>query len=210
MPELPDLEVVIEVLRPRLIGQQIMAIEVAAPASLPRSHRRMASTRCSWAPLCRICAGAANSSSSSSIPRALLVINPMLAGRLHYCEPTTRRSKRTYLVLGWSTGMDLALCRPQSHGEDLPNAGAGRRSHPGRAWPRRAVARVDARPVPGAPAPASRRDQRHSHQSPLRGRHRQRLRGRNTLPRRHLPLPQAPFPLPGGDREPSTTPCATC
>ena len=27
MPELPDLEVVIEVLRPRLIGQQIMAIE---------------------------------------------------------------------------------------------------------------------------------------------------------------------------------------
>ena len=50
-------------------------------------------------------------------PARLLVINPMLAGRLHYCDPKTRRSKRTYLVLGWSTGMDLRYVDPKAMGK---------------------------------------------------------------------------------------------
>ena len=116
MPELPDLEVIVEFLRPRLVGQTVDEVE------LPRLL------------VFRDLTGAGLGStlpgkSLSAIWRrgkflilefgegVLLAINPMLVGRLHYCDPKARRNARTYLILRWSNGMELRYVDTKAMGK---------------------------------------------------------------------------------------------
>jgi formamidopyrimidine-DNA glycosylase len=106
MPELPDLEVIREVLAPRLAGAGIVAAAVRRPLLLrnllggePAEHlvgRRFAGVRRRGKFLLL-----------ELDDGATLAINPMLAGRLRYGPPLVRDRARDALVLRLSDGQEL-------------------------------------------------------------------------------------------------------
>ncbi|MGB3905359.1 MAG: DNA-formamidopyrimidine glycosylase family protein [Anaerolineae bacterium] len=116
MPELPDLEVIKEYLQGVLPGERVEAVEVLRPLVV----RNLISEDF---------VDTLTGNEISAVRRrgkfllldletgAKLVINPMLAGRLHYCEPDERRQKRTFLILRLSTGMDLRYVDAKAMGK---------------------------------------------------------------------------------------------
>jgi formamidopyrimidine-DNA glycosylase len=116
MPELPDLEAIIDVLRPRLIQHQIVEIELPRPLvfrDLTGAGLEASLVGATLSDLRR----RGKFLIFDFGPGRLLVINPMLAGRLHYVEPAERRSTRTYLILRWSHGMHLRYVDPKAMGK---------------------------------------------------------------------------------------------
>jgi len=116
MPELPDLEVIKEYLQGVLPGERVEAVEVLRPLVV----RNLISEDF---------VDTLTGNEISAVRRrgkfllldletgSKLVINPMLAGRLHYCEPNERRQKRTFLILRLSTGMDLRYVDAKAMGK---------------------------------------------------------------------------------------------
>lgn len=106
MPELPDLEVIKEVLQPRLVGQMIIKAEELRPLIVRDLTGKGL-------------AGVAGRSISSVWRRGkflildldpspgYLVLNPMLAGRLHYLAAGKRRPGYAAAVLRLAGGQEL-------------------------------------------------------------------------------------------------------
>lgn len=116
MPELPDLEVVKEYLHDRLPGQRIEMVELLKPivvrdlvsedliSSLVGKEFTTVGRRGKFL-LLALHGG------------EKLVINPMLAGRLQYCQRSERRRVKTFLILRLSGGMDLRYVDDKAMGK---------------------------------------------------------------------------------------------
>lgn len=116
MPELPDLEVVKELLQDVLPGQRIEAVEVLVPlvvrnlapgdfdSALQGGEFQIVRRRGKFLFL-------------DLVNGDKLVVNPMLAGRVQYCAPDQRRLRKTVLVLGLSGGMELRYVDAKSMGK---------------------------------------------------------------------------------------------
>ena len=116
MPELPDLEVVREYLHDCLQGQRIEVVELLRPivvrnliaddlvSSLVGREFSAVGRRGKFL-LLHLEGG------------EKLAINPMLAGRLHYCERNERRRTKTFLILHLSSGMDLRYVDDKAMGK---------------------------------------------------------------------------------------------
>jgi len=105
MPEAPELEVIVEFLRDRVIGTGVTSATVIKPSVLRSLHGDMGLD--------------APGRSITVVQRRgkfvllslsgdrLLAINPMLTGALQYCSPADRLFKRTCIVLSLSNGCEL-------------------------------------------------------------------------------------------------------
>jgi formamidopyrimidine-DNA glycosylase len=121
MPELPDLTVLREILRPRLVGASIVEAEVRRPIPVRnllggdvREHlvgRRFCEVgRRGKFLLMPLDGGPSDEGFTSVIPsdeEITLVINPMLAGRIRHGAPLGRHRKRDVLVLDLDDGTEL-------------------------------------------------------------------------------------------------------
>jgi formamidopyrimidine-DNA glycosylase len=98
MPELPDLEVIKEFLQPRLMGQTIAEAEALRPLIV----RDLSGEG--------LAAGVAGRSICGVWRRGkflVLVLNPMLAGRLHYAAAGKRRPGYAAVVMRLADGQEL-------------------------------------------------------------------------------------------------------
>ena len=105
MPEAPDLQVIKEFLNARLPGQVVQRAQVLRPTvvrSLAAEELAVDVVGRRFGPVERH----AKALVLPLEPCRRLIIHPMLAGRLQYCPPETKTTKRTFLVLGMN-GMDL-------------------------------------------------------------------------------------------------------
>lgn len=116
MPELPDLEVVKEYLQCRLPGQRIEMVELLRPIvvrdlvgdDLGSSLAGKEFTTVSrWGKFLLLDLEGAEK----------LIVNPMLAGRVQYCQRNDRRRATTVLVLSLSGGMDLRYVDAKTMGK---------------------------------------------------------------------------------------------
>ncbi len=106
MPELPDLEVIREVLASHLPGAAITAVEVRRPIIV----RNLLSGDPAQLLVGRRFASVSRRGKFLLLQLegdAVLVINPMLAGRLRYAQPLARSRARDVLVLLLSDGNEL-------------------------------------------------------------------------------------------------------
>ena len=116
MPELPDLEVIKEFLQGVLPAQRIEAAEVLRPlvvrtlflgdftATLQHNQVSRVRRRGKFL-LFDLQSG------------HVIVINPMLAGQIHYCATDERRRAKTFVILHLSEDMDLRYVDPRSMGK---------------------------------------------------------------------------------------------
>jgi formamidopyrimidine-DNA glycosylase len=116
MPELPDLEVIKEFLQNCIIGQEIAEAEVVRPIVV----RNLASG--DFAPRLMGQRIEQVNRRGKFLILALdlghyLVINPMLAGRLHYAPRRERRLRKTFVILHLADGMDLRYTDSRSMGK---------------------------------------------------------------------------------------------
>jgi formamidopyrimidine-DNA glycosylase len=117
MPELPDLEVICEYLAPRLPGIQIDSAEIGRPIVLRNllgddmaaqlAGRRFTGVRRRGKFLLFELDGHAGDGAGIMRAPALLVITPMLAGRLRYGVPLGRRRTRDALIMKLSDNHEL-------------------------------------------------------------------------------------------------------
>ena len=105
MPEAPDLEVVREILTRRAVGASVSSAREARPGVL-RSLQGELATDAPGRRLDGVERRGKFLLLTLSGERAL-VVNPKLAGALHYCPPESRLYKRTYVVLALSNGREL-------------------------------------------------------------------------------------------------------
>jgi formamidopyrimidine-DNA glycosylase len=116
MPEIPDLEVIREYLEGVLPGQRIESVEVLRPlvvrnlladefVSVLNGNRIRGVRRRGKFLLFDLESG------------QTVVINPMLVGRLSYCQPDKRRAAKTVLILHLSSGMELRYVDSKSMGK---------------------------------------------------------------------------------------------
>jgi formamidopyrimidine-DNA glycosylase len=107
MPELPDIEAIRQALAPRLAGVEIVSAQILRPVVV----RNLLGGDFAPHLVGRRLAGVGRRGKFLLLPLAepavWLVINPMLAGRLHYGEPLPRSRKRDALVIGLAGGHEL-------------------------------------------------------------------------------------------------------
>ena len=147
MPELPELEVIREVLQASVMGQRVLEVEVRRPLVLRdltaegfengmtgRAFTAMA--RRGKFLLLRLSGPLSDSAGGSSpgvpssgeptptrdrdLPRPgdrTLAINPMLSGRLQLCLPETRRLQYTQVILRLSDGQELRYADRRTMGK---------------------------------------------------------------------------------------------
>jgi len=116
MPEIPDLEVIREYLEGVLPGQRIESAEVLRPLVV----RNLLSEN-----FVSVLEGNGIGGVRRRGKFLLLdlesgqtvVINPMLVGRLLYCQPDKRRAAKTVLILHLSNGMELRYVDSKSMGK---------------------------------------------------------------------------------------------
>ena len=114
MPELPELEVVCEVLQRRVVGQTIAAVEVA-PAGGPivvrdltRVGFEQALTGATFVEITRRGKFLVFSLNPADMAGSLyLVVNPKLTGRLQLAAPGDKRRAKTHVVFTLSSGAQL-------------------------------------------------------------------------------------------------------
>jgi formamidopyrimidine-DNA glycosylase len=116
MPELPDLEVVKEFLQDHVVGQEIAEVEVVRPIVVrnlaggdlvPRlTGQRIEQVHRRGKFLVLILDSG-----------DYLIINPMLAGRLHYAPRRERRLRKTFVILHLADGMDLRYTDARTMGK---------------------------------------------------------------------------------------------
>ncbi len=116
MPELPDLEVVKEYLQARLPGQRVETVELLRPIVVRNlTADDLASSLVGKEIIAVSRRGKFLLLDLEDGER--LVINPMLAGRLQYCQPRERRRAKTFLLLHLSGGMDLRYVDDKAMGK---------------------------------------------------------------------------------------------
>ncbi len=106
MPELPDLEVIKEYLQDRLPGQRIKKIELLRPIVV----RNLIEETTLLSLTNKEVSGVGRRGKFLLLHLEggeKLIVNPMLAGRLQYCQRKERRRAKTFLILHLSDGMDL-------------------------------------------------------------------------------------------------------
>jgi formamidopyrimidine-DNA glycosylase len=118
MPELPDLEIIREVLLPRLAGQTITAVEVVRPLVV----RDLVSDGTGFAEALtgQTFVGVQRRGKVlifSLDSRLALAVNCKLAGRLQYALPTERRLSKTHVVLRLSDGHELRYSDRKTMGQ---------------------------------------------------------------------------------------------
>ncbi len=116
MPELPDLEVICEYLKRVLPGQRIERAEVLRPLVVRNF-------------LSDDAVSVLEGQGFTGVRRRgkfllfdlgsgqMIVINPMFAGRLDYCQPDKRRAAKTVLILHLSSGRELRYVDSKSMGK---------------------------------------------------------------------------------------------
>jgi formamidopyrimidine-DNA glycosylase len=116
MPELPDLEIIREVLTPRLVGQTITGVEVVRPLvvrDLTGQGFAETLTGQTFADVQR-----RGKVLLFPLHSALtLAVNCKLAGRLQYALPTERRLPKTHVVLHLSDGQVLRYSDRRTMGQ---------------------------------------------------------------------------------------------
>jgi formamidopyrimidine-DNA glycosylase len=116
MPELPDLEIIREVLAPRLVGQTITEVEIVRPLvvrDLTGEGFAETLTGQTFADVQR-----RGKVLLFTMQSALtLAINCKLAGRLQYALPTERRLPKTHVVLHLSNGRALRYSDRRTMGQ---------------------------------------------------------------------------------------------
>jgi len=116
MPELPDLEIVREVLALRLAGQAITSVEVLRPLVV----RDLTGQGFAEALVGQTFAGPQRRGKILLLPlesELTLAINCKLAGRLQYALPTERRLNKTHVVLCLSDGHELRYSDQRTMGQ---------------------------------------------------------------------------------------------
>ena len=106
MPELPDLEIIREVLAPRLTNQAITDVEVVRPLVV----RDLTGRGFAKALINQTFAGVQRRGKLLLFPlqsELVLAINCKLAGRLQYADPSDRRRSKTHVILHLSDGPEL-------------------------------------------------------------------------------------------------------
>ena len=110
MPELPELEVVREVLLRRVVGQRIAEVQVVAPGGAivvrDLTHTGFAATLIDKT-INTIARRGKFLVFSLGEDGLQLVINPKLTGRLQLAQPTDKRMAKTHIVLRLSGGAEL-------------------------------------------------------------------------------------------------------
>jgi formamidopyrimidine-DNA glycosylase len=116
MPELPDLEIIREVLAPRLVGQTITDVEVVRPTVVrDLTLQGFAETLTG-----QIFAGVQRRGKNLLFPlksQFTMVINCKLAGRLQHAQISERRLSKTHVVLRLSDGQELRYSDRKTMGQ---------------------------------------------------------------------------------------------
>jgi formamidopyrimidine-DNA glycosylase len=116
MPELPDLEIIREVLAPRLTGQTVASVEVVRPLVVrDLTGRGFAETLTG-----QTFAGVQRRGKVLLFPLEsglTLAVNCKLAGRLQYALPTDRRPPKTHVILRLSDGHELRYSDQRTMGQ---------------------------------------------------------------------------------------------
>ena len=123
MPELPELEVVREVLQRRLLGQSVGSVQLIPPGGPDRRARlytpRLSNRLSPAQRFCRSTGGASSSSSPSerTARRLFLAINPKLTGRLQLAAPSDKRLAKTHLVITFTSDQQLRYVDQKQMGQ---------------------------------------------------------------------------------------------
>jgi len=117
MPELPDLEVIKEVLSRHLIGQRIEAVVVRRPIVLRILEPGTTAQAFLEGRTATEVARRAKFLLFTLDDGAYIAINPMLGGRLRYCPRGERPLTRDYMLLHLANGMDLRYNDPEGMGK---------------------------------------------------------------------------------------------
>ena len=116
MPELPDLEIIRQVLAPELIGQSITAVKVVRPLVVrDLTLQGFAETLTG-----QTCVGVQRRGKVLLLALQsglTMAINCKLAGRLQYALPTERRLSKTHVVLRFSNGRELRYSDRRTMGQ---------------------------------------------------------------------------------------------
>jgi len=116
MPELPDLEIIRQVLAPELSGQSITAVEVIRPLVVrDLTLQGFAETLTD-----QTFSGVQRRGKVLLFPLQsglTMAINCKLAGRLQYALPTERRLSKTHVVLRFSNGRELRYSDRRTMGQ---------------------------------------------------------------------------------------------
>ena len=116
MPELPDLEIIREVLAPRVAGQTITDVEVVRPLVV----RDLTGRGFAEALIGQTIADVQRRGKVLLFPlqsELALAINCKLAGRLQYAVPSDRRRSKTHVVLHLSDGHELRYSDQRTMGQ---------------------------------------------------------------------------------------------
>jgi formamidopyrimidine-DNA glycosylase len=116
MPELPDLEIIREILAPELTGQTITAVEVVRPLVV----RDLTLQGFAEALAGQTFAGVRRRGKVLLFPLQsglTVAVNCKLAGRLQYVPPTERRLNKTHVVLQLSNGHELRYSDRRTMGQ---------------------------------------------------------------------------------------------
>ena len=119
MPELPELEVVREVLNRRVLGQTIAEVKVIPPGGiivvrdLTGKGFEQALTNQTITAITR----RGKFLVFSFQPDLLLVINPKLSGRLQLAAPTEKRLSKTQILFTFTNGLQLRYLDPKQMGQ---------------------------------------------------------------------------------------------
>ena len=122
MPELPELEVVCEVLQQRIVGQSIADVQVLPPGGLI-VVRDMTGRGLAPALVERAVTGIARRGKfllfefGDAQPTLHLLINPKLTGRLQLAEPADKRLPKTLVVFSLSNGRQLRYADQKQMGQ---------------------------------------------------------------------------------------------
>jgi formamidopyrimidine-DNA glycosylase len=122
MPELPELEVVCEVLRRRVVGQTIAAVQLIQPGAaivvrdLTASRFDVALTGATIEVVTRR-GKFLIFNLSKPYGSVSLAINPKLTGRVQLTSPTAKKLPKTHLIFSLSTGLDLRYVDQKTMGQ---------------------------------------------------------------------------------------------
>jgi formamidopyrimidine-DNA glycosylase len=122
MPELPELEVVREVLQRRVVGQTITAVEVIPPGGavvvrdLTHTGFATALTGATISALMRRGKNLVFTLQAGLAP-LFLVLNPKLSGRLQLARPLEKRKAKTWATFALSGGGQLRYLDPKQMGQ---------------------------------------------------------------------------------------------
>lgn len=120
MPELPELDIVCEVLNRRIAGKRIERVDLVAPAAaivIRDLTGRGVEPSLRGEQITTIRRRGKFLLFALRTDAPWLVINPKLSGRLHLASPGDRRYARTALVLGFDGGQELRYVDQKTMGQ---------------------------------------------------------------------------------------------